>query len=292
MSVKPVVIGNLELYKIETGRFKLDGGAMFGVVPKTLWNKQIEADELNRIPMATRCLLIKSQKTDKIYLVDNGCGDKFNDKMTNIYSLDYNHSEIHRSLAALDITAEDITDIIFTHLHFDHCGGTTSYTKNGELKHNFPNATYHVNERHWQTAINPNTREKASFLPENINPIKQSEQLNLVPDRHKFEEGLTTISADGHTIGQQLPFIYDDDRSLIYTADLLPTFAHIPLPWVMGYDMHPLQTLKEKELFLKDAARKSWYLYLEHDANHEIIRVNNQDGKFSVRDQFLFEDFA
>ena len=292
MADKPVIIGDLELYKVETGRFMLDGGAMFGVVPKTLWSRQIPADDKNRIPMATRCLLIKSKATDRIYLVDNGCGDKFNEKMTAIYGLDYEHSNLHRSLEELDVAPEDITDIIFTHLHFDHCGGTTAYNSSGELVHVFPNATYHVNKRHWQTAINPNAREKASFLKENIEPIKNSGRLNETEDRVEFEKGLATIPADGHTIGQQLPFIYDDKRSIIYAADLIPTFAHVPLPWVMGYDMFPLQTLKEKKPFLEQAARKGWYLYLEHDAQKEVIRIEEDEGKFGVRDSFGFTDLS
>lgn len=283
---KPVTIGNLELYTIETGRFKLDGGAMFGVVPKTLWNRKLESDEKNRILMATRCLLIKSKTTGRQYLVDNGCGDKFDEKMQRIYSLNFNHSELERSLDAVGIAPSDITDMVFTHLHFDHCGGTTTYDKSGELTHRFKNATYHVNKRHWQTATHPNAREKASFFQENIKPIEKSGRLNLVKDNHTFEDGFNTIHMNGHTIGQQLPFLYDSKRTLVYGADLIPTHAHVPLPWVMGYDMFPLQTLKEKEPFLEKAVNNQWYLYLEHDAYNEIVTVNKKKGKFTV-DQSL-----
>ncbi len=191
-STKPLSIGNLELYSIETGRFKLDGGAMFGVVPKTLWNGKLECDEKNRILMATRCLLIHSKTTDRLYLVDNGCGDKFDEKMQHIYSLNFKHSELERSLEAVGVTPADITDMVFTHLHFDHCGGTTTFNEHGELKHRFKNATYHVNKRHWQTATHPNAREKASFLSENIKPIEESDRLNLVEDNHSYEEGFNT----------------------------------------------------------------------------------------------------
>lgn len=290
MNRKPVTIGQLELYSVETGRFMLDGGAMFGVVPKTLWSRKIEADEKNRIPMATRCLLIRSRATDRLYLVDNGCGDKFDEKMSSIYSLNFEHSELFRSLDELGVAPDDITDMVFSHLHFDHCGGTTTYDDKNNLVQRFKNATYHVNKRHWQTAQNPNAREKASFLPDNIQPIADSKRLRLLDDRHTFEEGFTTIPVDGHTIGQQLPYIYDSDRTLVYCADLIPTHAHVPLPWVMGYDMHPVQTLKEKEPFLNEAAEKNWYLFLEHDAHHEIITLKKENGKHSIKKSLKMSD--
>ncbi|NBC25994.1 MAG: MBL fold metallo-hydrolase [Bacteroidetes bacterium] len=292
MAQQPVKIGQFELYTVETGRFRLDGGAMFGVVPKTLWSRKIEADQKNRIPMATRCLLIKSTASNRIYLVDNGCGDKFSEKMSSIYSLDFEHSELVRSLAELGLQPGDITDLVFTHLHFDHCGGTTTYDEDNKLVHRFHNATYHINKRHWQTATHPNAREKASFLKENIEPISEYDDLNFVDDRHVFEDGFTTIPADGHTIGQQLPFIYDDNRTLVYCADLVPTYAHVPVPWVMGYDMFPLQTLKEKESFLQEAADSEWYLYLEHDAQNEIITVLHENGRFSVNQSMTMDDLA
>jgi glyoxylase-like metal-dependent hydrolase (beta-lactamase superfamily II) len=274
---------SFEIYSLEAGRFLLDGGAMFGVVPKTLWSRSIPADEHNRIPMAMRCMLIKSKKSGKIYLIDNGSGDKFNDKMSSIYGLDYEHSNLLRSLEAIQMNPNDITDLIFTHLHFDHCGGTTRYNERGDLVELFSNATYHVNERHWKTATHPNQREKASFFPENINPIKESGRLHLVPDEYQFEDGLSTISMNGHTQGQQLPVIKDDDFTLVYAADLIPTSAHVPLPWIMGYDMEPLVTLDEKESFLKRASENNWYLFLEHDAFHEVITIQQEDGKYSSK---------
>ncbi|MCC5906144.1 MAG: MBL fold metallo-hydrolase [Balneolaceae bacterium] len=281
--IKPLTMGHFELYPVETGRFLLDGGAMFGVVPKTLWNRKIEADENNRIPMAMRSLLIKSKATGKIYLVDNGCGDKFDEKMTSIYGIDYSESDLISSLKKIGYTPDDITDIIFTHMHFDHCGGTTKYDENGSLIEVFPNANYHVNERHWQTANNPNEREKASFFPENLDPISRSGRLKLLKDSFRFEEGLHTIPMDGHTMGQQLPVITDDNVTIVYAADLIPTFAHVPLPWVMGYDMAPLQTLKEKETFLEMAAGHNWYLFMEHDAEHEIITIQKKNGRYSMK---------
>ncbi|TVR29662.1 MAG: MBL fold metallo-hydrolase [Balneolaceae bacterium] len=275
-------IGDLELFPVEAGRFMLDGGAMFGVVPKTLWSRQIPADDKNRIPMAMRCLVVKSASTGKIYLIDNGSGHKFDEKMEKIYSLDYQHSDLLSSLKAIGLKPEDITDMVFSHLHFDHCGGTTRFDESGNLKEVFPNAAYHVNERHWETANHPNAREKASFFSENIEPIKHSGRLNLVKDHHEFENGFKTMPMDGHTIGQQLPVFSDKNLTIVFAADLIPTFAHVPLPWVMGYDMAPVQTLKEKETFLKMAAEQGWYLFLEHDATHEIITVQSDNGKFRM----------
>ncbi len=288
----PVAFGNFELSPVEAGRFMLDGGSMFGVVPKTLWSRQIPADEKNRIKMAMRCLLIKSDATGKIYLVDTGSGDKFNEKMRSIYGLDYDHSDLVSSLEACGVTPDQITDIIFTHLHFDHCGGTTTYDSDGNLVELFENATYHINKRHWETATNPNAREKASFFPENIEPIKNSGRLNLVGDHHEYEAGLTSFPMDGHTMGQQLPVIRRKDTTIVYAADLIPTFAHIPLPWVMGFDMAAVQTLAEKEAFLEKAIEEGWYLFLEHDANHEVVTVQKEEEKFLLKDSLTLADIS
>jgi glyoxylase-like metal-dependent hydrolase (beta-lactamase superfamily II) len=277
-----LTLGNFELTAIEAGRFMLDGGAMFGVVPKTLWNRYIPADDLNRIPMAMRCLLIRSKATGRLYLVDNGSGHKFPAKMEKIYSLDYDHSDLISSLEKAGVAPGDITDMVFSHLHFDHCGGTTAYDENGSLKEVFPNATYHVNKRHWLTANNPNAREKASFFEENLKPIADSGRLNLLDDRHQFENGFHTLPMEGHTVGQQLPVLSDGTSTLVFAADLIPTYAHVPLSWVMGYDMAPVQTLTEKEAFLEEAAEKNWYLFLEHDAEHEVITIKKHNGKFEM----------
>ncbi|MEX0844450.1 MAG: MBL fold metallo-hydrolase [Balneolaceae bacterium] len=290
MSLSKTTIGPFELYTIETGDFSLDGGAMFGVVPKTLWSRQLPADDKNRIPMTMRCLLIKSNNTGKLYLVDNGAGTKFNEKMENIYQLDYSDKNLEKSFKHHGFEFDEVTDVIFTHLHFDHCGGTTFYNEEGELAHAFSNAAYHVVDKHWENATHPNAREKASFLPENIGPIKKSDQLNLVNENHEYEPGLTNIIVNGHTIGQQLPKIEGDGKTLVFVADLLPTHVHLPLPWVMGYDMYPVQTLSEKDTFLKEAVEKEWNLYLEHDAHQEIIRIQQEDGRFSITENFTLNE--
>ena len=290
MSLSKTTFGSFELYTIETGDFRLDGGAMFGVVPKTLWSRGLPADEKNRIPMTMRCLLIKSKNTGKLYLIDNGAGTKFNDKMEDIYQLDYSVKNLENSFKHHGFSFEDVTDIIFTHLHFDHCGGTSFYDDDDELKLTFPNASYHVVRKHWENANNPNAREKASFLSENINPLKESGKLNLVDENHEYEAGLSAINVDGHTIGQQLPKIESNEKTLVFVADLLPTHVHVPLPWVMGYDMYPVQTLSEKDAFLKEAAENNWNLYLEHDAHQEIIRVEYEDGRFSVAENLTLNE--
>lgn len=290
MSLSKTTLGPFELFTIETGDFRLDGGAMFGVVPKTLWSRDLPADDKNRIPMTMRCLLIRSNNTGKVYLIDNGAGTKFNDKMEDIYQLDQSSKNLKHSFAEHGFKFEDVTDIIFTHLHFDHCGGTSFYNDNDELELTFPNATYHVVDSHWKNANDPNAREKASFLSENINPIKNSGKLNLVGEEHEYEPGLSAISVNGHTIGQQLPKIEADDKTLVFVADLLPTHVHVPLPWVMGYDMYPVQTLSEKDAFLRSAANEEWNLYLEHDAQQEMIKVKYEDHRFSVSEHMTLND--
>ena len=290
MTLSKTSLGSFNLYTIETGRFKLDGGAMFGVVPKTLWSRSIPADDKNRIPMAMRCLLIESKQTGRRYLVDNGIGNKFDEKFEKIYCIDHEHSSLEKSLSYHGFSMDDITDIIFTHLHFDHCGGTTNFNKNGSSEVIFEKANLWVTKSHWETATNPNAREKASFLKDNLDPLRKSNKLIQVEDGYQYEEGLSTIVVNGHSLGQQLPKIEADGKTLIFVADLLPTSAHVPLPWVMGYDMYPAQTLKEKEDFLNEAAEKGWNLYLEHDAFHEIITIAQEGKRFSVGKELTLDE--
>lgn len=290
MSLSKTVFGDFELYTIETGDIKLDGGAMFGVVPKTLWSRGIEPDDKNRISMTMRCLLIKSRNTGKVYLIDNGVGTKFNDKMMSIYQIDFSQKTLQNSLNTHGFNYEDITDIIFTHLHFDHCGGTTFFNDKDEIEFTFPNATYHVTKTHWETATSPNAREQASFLKDNIEPLKSSDKLNLVDHNFEYETGLSSIVVNGHTLGQQLPKIESGNQTMIFMADLLPTHVHLPLPWVMGYDMRPIETLSEKERFLKKAAQEEWLLYLQHDLDVEIIKIGFAEGKYFIKKIFTLND--
>ena len=296
-----VRFGSFELHWIETGDLWLDGGAMFGVVPKALWSRQLPPDDNNRIPMTMRCLLIRSLNTGRIYLVDNGAGNKFNEKMSSIYGLDFGvqgEKRLESSLIRAFVQPFEITDLIFTHLHFDHCGGTTDYV-DGVLSHVFPNARYHVHRDHFRTATKPNPREQASFLHDNIGPIAAaSDRLSLVDveqvnsNQPVYEPGLDALVMNGHTLGQQLPKITSGDQHLVFVADLLPTAQHLPLVWVMGYDMFPTQTLKEKQEFLEQAASEQWWLLMEHDRYHECIQVGNIDGRWKVVATSTLNDLA
>ena len=270
----------MKLYPIEAGNFKLDGGAMFGVVPKTLWNRTNPADEDNLIDIAARCLLIEDGT--RLILIDTGMGDKQSDKFFGYYSLWGNHS-IDKSLAKYGFHREDITDVFMTHLHFDHCGGSVIWNKDKTgYEVAFKNAKYWTNENHWEWATKPNAREKASFLHENIIPMQESGHLNFIkrPENallEKSELGFGIFFADGHTEKQMIPMIDYNGETFCFMADLLPTAGHVPLPYVMGYDTRPLLTLDEKQFFLEMAAEKNFKLILEHDAHNEIITVQKTE---------------
>ena len=270
----------MKLYPIEAGNFKLDGGAMFGVVPKTLWNRTNPADENNLIDIAARCLLIENG--NRLILVDTGMGDKQSEKFFGHYSLWGNHS-IDKSLEKHGFHRDDVTDVFMTHLHFDHCGGSVIWNKNKTgYEIAFKNAKYWTNENHWEWATRPNNREKASFLHENIIPMQESGHLHFIkrPEEAFLEEselGFGIFFADGHTEKQMIPMINYNDNTVCFMADLLPTAGHVPLPYVMGYDTRPLLTLGEKEIFLEMAAEKNFKLILEHDAHNEIITVQKTE---------------
>ncbi len=279
----------MNLYPIKAGNFKLDGGAMFGVVPKVLWNKTNPADQNNLIDIAARCLLIEDG--NRLTLVDAGMGDKQSEKFFSYYSL-WGDDNLDKSLKEKGFHRNDITDVFITHLHFDHCGGVVQHndTKTGyELA--FKNARIWSNKEHWQWAVAPNAREKASFLKENILPIQESGQLNFVSKigeafQKDSELGFGLLFADGHTEKQMIPHIEHKDKTIVFMADLLPTAGHIPLPYVMGYDTRPLLTLDEKKLFLENAATNNWYLFLEHDAHNEIITVKHTEKGVRLNEVF------
>jgi glyoxylase-like metal-dependent hydrolase (beta-lactamase superfamily II) len=255
-------IGSYTLHEIECGRFGLDGGAMFGIVPKPLWEKVIPADGRNRIPLNTRCLLLET--TDRLILIDNGIGDKFDEKFGDIYGVDLSVGSLDTSLAAAGFGRADVTDVILTHLHFDHCGGST-VRRGDRLEIAFPEATFHVQRTHWDWAMEGNVREKASFLDENLEPIAASGQLALLDGRSELFPGIEVIPVDGHTRAMQCVRIFDDARSLLYAADLLPTHAHLSPAWNMAYDLWPMTTIEEKARLLDDAIAGGWSLMFEHD---------------------------
>lgn len=284
----------MKIYPIEAGNFKLDGGAMFGVVPKTIWNKTNPADSNNLIDMAARCLLIEDG--ERLTLIDTGMGDKQTDKFFGYYNL-WGDESLDRSLKKHGFHRDDVTDIFMTHLHFDHCGGCIKWNKDRTgYEPAFKNARFWTNEEHWQWAINPNAREKASFLKENIIPMEESGQLFFL-ERKPQEEfipdtpfGFGVLFADGHTDKQMIPHIEYKGKTIAYMADLLPTAGHIPLPYVMGYDTRPLITLSEKEKFLNKAADENYYLFLEHDAHNEIITVKHTEKGVRLDQTFKFNE--
>ena len=278
----------MKIYPIQTGNFKLDGGAMFGVVPKTIWQKTNPADSNNMIDMGMRSLLIEDGK--RLILIDTGMGNKQSAKFFGYYYQFGDHS-LDLSLAKYGFHRNDITDIFLTHLHFDHCGGAIQWNKDKTgFEPAFKNARFWSNNKHWDWAVNPNPREKASFLKENIFPIQESGQLNFVSENPLNELGFEILKMDGHTEKQMLPKIIYQGKTLVFMADLLPTIGHIPLPYVMGYDTRPLLTIKEKEHFLKAAADNEYFLFLEHDAYTEICTVHHTNKGVRLKSTHQFKD--
>jgi glyoxylase-like metal-dependent hydrolase (beta-lactamase superfamily II) len=279
----------MKLYPIETGNFKLDGGAMFGVVPKTIWNKTNPADDKNLIDLAARCLLIEDG--NRLILIDNGMGNKQSEKFFGYYSLWGTHS-IDKSLEKYGFHRDDITDVFLTHLHFDHCGGSVQWNKKKTgYEVAFKNAKYWTNENHWEWATKPNPREKASFLSENILPIQESGQLNFMklPEDdfvEKSELDFGVFFVNGHTEKMMIPHIKYQDKTIVFCADLLATAGHVPIPYVMGYDTRPLLTMPEKTKFLTAAAANNYYLFLEHDAHNQIITVETTERGVRLKDVY------
>lgn len=281
----------MKVHAIDTGLFKLDGGAMFGVVPKSMWQKLNPPDANNMCTWAMRCLLVEDG--NRLVLVDNGIGDKQDEKFRGHFYL-HGDDSLEKSLRRLGFTSSDITDVFLTHLHFDHCGGSVRRRPDGALQTAFANATYWSNEAHWNWATHPNAREKASFLRENILPIQESGQLKFVDPAQGVPDALPQFSdlifADGHTEKMMVPVLHYKGRTLAYLADLLPSVAHLPLPYVMSYDVRPLTTLSEKEAVLRRAAEENWVLLLEHDPLHEACTVQLTDRGVRLTDTLKISD--
>lgn len=281
----------MKIHVLNTGYFKLDGGAMFGVVPKSLWSRTNPADENNMCSWALRSLLIEDGK--KLILIDTGMGDKQSDKFFSHYYLHGNDS-LDKSLNKLGFNRDDITDVFLTHLHFDHCGGAVEWNdqKNG-YRPAFKNATYWSTQDHWNWAVNPNDREKASFLKENILPIQESGQLKFVEKTGDYSKEIfnnfDVLFVDGHTESMMIPHIHYKNKTLVFMADLLPSVGHIPLPYVMGYDTRPLTTLKEKGIFLNQAMNEKYVLFLEHDAMNECCTLKETEKGIRLDEHFDFK---
>ena len=282
----------MKLHIIETGYFKLDGGAMFGVVPKTLWSRTNPADSLNRIDLAARSLLIEDG--NRLILIDAGMGNKQEDRFFRHFGL-YGNDSLDESIKKAGFARTDITDVFLTHLHFDHCGGAVRWNENKTAYElSFPNARYWSNKQHWEWAVNPNEREKASFLSENLRPIQESGRLCFIETpKTSFASdcglGFGVLFVNGHTEKQMIPHISYRGKTLVFMADLLPTAGHLPLPYIMGYDVRPLQTLEEKKRFLSRAADENFVLFMQHDANNPLITVQHTDRGVRLHESLATE---
>ncbi|MBT5788663.1 MAG: MBL fold metallo-hydrolase [Flavobacteriaceae bacterium] len=282
----------MKLHIIETGYFKLDGGAMFGVVPKTLWSRTNPADSMNRIDLAARSLLIEDG--NRLILIDAGMGNKQEDRFFRHFGL-YGNYSLDESIKKAGFARTDITDVFLTHLHFDHCGGAVRWNENKTAYElSFPNARYWSNKQHWEWAVNPNEREKASFLSENLMPIQESGQLCFIETpKTSFASdcglGFGVLFVNGHTEKQMIPHISYRGKTLVFMADLLPTAGHLPLPYIMGYDVRPLQTLEEKKRFLSRAADENFVLFMQHDANNPLITVQHTDRGVRLHESLATE---
>jgi glyoxylase-like metal-dependent hydrolase (beta-lactamase superfamily II) len=272
-------IGPYTLHPIETGRFALDGGAMFGVVPRPLWEKTNPPDERNRIAMAARALLL--QGGGRRILIDTGNGSKFDQKFRTIYGIDSGEGDLLTSLRGAGVGPEEVTDVILTHLHFDHAGGAT-IRDGGEIRPTFPNALYHVQREHWEAAMRPTERDRASFVPDDFVPLHERGMLRFTEGEGPVVPGVTVRVVRGHTAALQCPVLSDGTTTLLFCADLIPMAPHVQLPWIMAYDLRPLVTLEEKRAILNRAADERWILFFEHDPSVAAARIKRGDRGFSL----------
>ena len=283
----------MKIHPIEAGNFKLDGGAMFGVVPKVLWQKTNPSDSNNMIEMGSRCMLIET--SERLILIDAGMGDKQSEKFFKFY-YKWGGFDLKKSINNAGFSCDEITDVFFTHLHFDHCGGGVIWDNSKALlKPLFKNAQYWSNKKHWEWAINPNPRERASFLEENLLPISSSGSLKFVPTHSSGFEynedlGFDILFVNGHTEKQMIPKVSYKGRSLVFAADLIPTVGHIPTPYIMGYDTKPLVSMSEKERFLEEAVDNNYYLFMEHDAHNEVITLKHTEKGVSLNKSYSFSE--
>ena len=268
-------IGKYDLYSVETSEFGLDGGAMFGIIPKPVWEKKVSADELNRVNMVTRSLLLVSD--EKKILIDTGNGTKWEEKYKQIYDINTDQYNIEKSLGKYGFSSEQITDVICTHMHFDHIGGNTKI-KSGEVVPTFPNAKYWISEENWKLANHPSQKDAGSFIEHDWKVLAENQMIEIIDGRKPFIEGIETIVTHGHTPGLLHPVVSDGSNKLFYGADIFPMVAHIPIPWVMAYDVQPVVTMKEKQKLLQKMEREDWILFFEHDPHIQACKVH-KDGK-------------
>lgn len=274
-----MTLGSFQLHEVRDGTFALDGGAMFGVVPRPLWERKHPADERNRIRLALRCLLVDDGK--RRVLIDDGIGDKLDGKHRDIYAVDHSRFDLDRELARAGFSRADITDVVLTHLHFDHSGGTTRL-ESGELALAFPNATYHLQRRNWAWAHHPSEKDRGSFRAENYSLLERSGRLHLLDGQTELYPGIQLFVSEGHTVGLQLARITDGERSVVFCADLIPTTSHLRAAWVMAYDLYPLTTIEEKKMLLAQAVEDGWILFFEHDPDIAACTVKEERGEVVV----------
>lgn len=280
-------IGDYDLYSIETSEFSLDGGAMFGIIPKPIWERQASSDDLNRIDMVTRSLLLCSD--ERKILIDTGNGTKWEEKYREIYNIDTSRYNIDNSLTKYGFNADDITDIICTHLHFDHAGGNTKID-DGTIVPTFPNAKYWVTKEHWDLANHPSQKDSGSFIEHDWKVLAENGMIETVNGNEPFIKGIDSYITQGHTAGLLHPMISDGNKTLFYGADIFPLAAHISIPWVMAYDVQPVVTMKEKEILLPKMQDEEWILFLEHDPKIQACTVH-QDGKhFKMNESVLISE--
>ena len=268
-------IGKYDLYSVETSEFGLDGGAMFGIIPKPVWEKKVSADELNRVNMVTRSLLLVSD--EKKILIDTGNGTKWEEKYKQIYDINTDQYNIEKSLGKYGFSSEQITDVICTHMHFDHIGGNTKI-KSGEVVPTFPNAKYWISEKNWKLANHPSQKDAGSFIEHDWKVLAENQMIEIIDGREPFIEGIETFVTHGHTPGLLHPIVSDGSNKLFYGADIFPMVAHIPIPWVMAYDVQPVVTMEEKQKLLQKMEREDWILFFEHDPHVQACTVH-KDGK-------------
>ena len=280
-------IGKYDLYSVETSEFGLDGGAMFGIIPKPVWEKKVSADEFNRVKMVTRSLLLVSD--EKRILIDTGNGTKWEEKYKQIYDINTDQYNIEKSLGKYGFSSEQITDVICTHMHFDHIGGNTKI-KSGEVVPTFPNAKYWISEENWKLANHPSQKDAGSFIEHDWKVLEENQMIEIIDGREPFIEGIETIVTHGHTPGLLHPIVSDGSNKLFYGADIFPMVAHIPIPWVMAYDVQPVVTMEEKQTLLQKMEREDWILFFEHDPHIQACTVHKYGKHYKLNKEIKISD--
>jgi len=280
-------IGPYKLYSIETSEFALDGGAMFGIIPKPLWEKQAPADKHNRISMVTRSLLLVSD--ERKIMVDTGNGTKWQEKFKDIYRIELENLNLEKSLAKFGYSPDDITDVFCTHLHFDHVGGNTKII-NGKMEPVFPNATYWIQKENWELANSPGEKDAGSFMSDDWSVLADNSMIQIVDGKESFLPGIEQLLTYGHTKGMMHPIVSDSSKKMIYMADLIPMVAHIPLPWIMAYDNHPVQTVREKHKILPGIVDEEWIIFFEHDPVYQAATVQYDGKHFKLKESVTISE--